>query len=449
MYKKPLTGSAANTADEVKMFDVSGTTATSATMEYVKERIILTIDNKVYEVSPSATSLPSPVYTHPVTTYVFTSVAASGPAIYLSGYNGIQSSIFKFNISSTGTMPTLTSAVVAAETPVGEVIHKIFYYLGYLAIGTNKGVRISSVADTTGDLSYGPLLFESLQPVYDFAARDRFIWATTGIDVEGQMEPGLTRIDLGQEIESLRFAYANDVEFEGVYGHTTTAVAFADGTDRITFCTDYVSSTNGQIYIEDADTLIDTGYVQTGNLRFSTLEPKNFKRLLGRGDFTYGSCILETVDKDGNEYDHITYDATVDNIEVTTSNPATAQEYVAYKFVLNRDTGDTSLGPVFKGYQAKATIATPRQRIMKFPVYCYDVETDRYNVQVGYEGKAHERLTALETIEASGDVISWQDLTIGESRQAVIEQLSFTRMTPPDKRFDGMGGIIEITLRTV
>ena len=449
MFKKPLTGSSASTADEVKMFDVTGTTIANATMEFVKERIILCADNKVYEVSPSATALPSPIYTHPTSGYIFTSVTASGPAIYISGYNGIQSSIFKFVLSSTGTLPTLTSAVVAAELPVGEVVHRVFYYLGYLAIGTNKGVRIASVADSTGDLSYGPLLFETSQPVYDFAARDRFIWATTGVDVEGQVEPGLTRIDLGQEIESLRFAYANDVEYEGVYGHQTTAVAFADGTDRITFCTNYADSTNGQIYIEDADTLIDTGFITTGNLRYSTLEPKNFKRLLGRGDFTYGSMVLETVDADGNEYDHITYDATVNSVEVTTSNPATAQEYVAYKFVLNRDTTTTSLGPVFKGYQSKATIATPRQRILKFPVYCYDTETDRYNVMVGYEGRAHDRLSTLETIEASGDVITWQDLSIGESRQAVIEQVSFTRLTPPDKRFDGMGGIIEITIRTV
>jgi hypothetical protein len=86
---------------------------------------------------------------------------------------------------------------------------------------------------------------------------------------------------------------------------------------------------------------------------------------------------------------------------------------------------------------------------MKFPVYCFDVETDRYNVQVGYEGKAQARLLALEELESAGDVITWQDLTTGEQRQVIIEQLSFTRMTPPDKRFDGFGGILDITIRTV
>jgi hypothetical protein len=158
---------------------------------------------------------------------------------------------------------------------------------------------------------------------------------------------------------------------------------------------------------------------------------------------------LETVDKNGTEYDHITYESGVTAVEVTTSSPAEAQEYVAYKFILTRDSTTTSLGPTFRGYQAKATIATPRQRVMKFPVYCFDIETDRYNVVSGYEGKALARLQLLENVEENGDVVAWQDLTTGESRQVVIEQVSFTRMTPPDKRFDGFGGVIEITIRTV
>ena len=192
-----------------------------------------------------------------------------------------------------------------------------------------------------------------------------------------------------------------------------------------------------------------TGYLTTGNIRYGTLEPKNFKRLLGRGDFTYGSMTLETIDKDGTPYDHITYSSGITPIEVATSQPATAQEFVAYKFILSRDATTTSAGPIFKGYQAKATIATPRQRVMRFPAYCFDVETDRYNVQVGYQGRAQARLQALEELEENGDVLTWQDLTTGESRQVIIEQISFTRMTPPDKRFDGFGGVIEMTIRTV
>jgi hypothetical protein len=77
------------------------------------------------------------------------------------------------------------------------------------------------------------------------------------------------------------------------------------------------------------------------------------------------------------------------------------------------------------------------------------VETDKYNVLVGYEGRAFDRLSALENIEQNGDVVTWQDLTTKESRQVVIEQINFIRATPPDRGFSGYGGIIEITIRTV
>jgi hypothetical protein len=447
VYKKALTLTSADA--DTKMFDEVGS-VTNATMEFVKERIIMCANNKVFEFSTAASALPTPLYTHPASTHVYTSIAASGPAIYIAGYNGIQSTISKFTLSTAGVMPTLTSAVIAAELPVGEIVHKIYYYLGYMMIGTNRGIRVAAVSDQDGSLNYGPLIVETTQPCYDFAARDHYIWCATGV----AGEPGVIRIDLSNELETLRFAYANDLYQDGVSGYKTTACAFVGNddptvADRLVFCTGNNGTTDGTIYIEDSATLRTSGYITTGNIRYGTLEPKNYKRLLARGDYTSGSMTLETVDKDGVEYDHITYDATIFPIEIETSQPATAQEYVAYKFILTRDATTTSAGPTFKGYQAKATIATPRQRVMKFPVYCFDVETDRYNVQVGYEGKAQTRLLALEELEGNGDVVTWQDLTTGEQRQVIIEQISFTRMTPPDKRFDGFGGVIEITIRTV
>ena len=527
VYKKPLTGDyTTGPGDITTMFDEVGLIS-NAVMEYVKDRIVMCADNKVYEFSGSAAAMPTAVYTHPATSHVYTSITASGPAIYLAGYNGIQSTIQKFTLNTSGVMPTLTSAVTAAELPVGEIVHKIYYYLGYMMIGTNKGVRAAAISDTDGSINYGPLIVETDQPCYDFAARDHFVWCATSVDGE----PGVVRIDLSNELETLRFAYANDLYYGGVTGRHTTSCAFLDGTSRlaytaqgltkgtlitnkaltsnvatlttstahgfavgdlvwvegvdstfnsasvspyepfeITAVTTYtfsyalthidvasasVSSSDaraqspGAIYIEADTELMPTGYITTGNIRYGTLEPKNFKRLLGRGDFSYGSMTMETVDKNGVEYDHISYDSSISPIEVNTSQPATAQEYVAYKFLLYRDGTTNSLGPIFKGYQAKATIATPRQRLIQFPVYCFDTEEDKYNVITGYEGRAFEKIQALELIEESGDVVTWQDLTTGETRQAVIEQVSFSRQTPPDKRFTGFGGVITITVRTV
>ena len=443
VYKKPLTGTAADNSDRVTMFDEIGA-VTNATMEYVKDRIIMCADNKVYEFAGSAVAMPSPVYTHPVSTHVYSSITASGPAIYVAGYNGIQSTIQKFTLNTSGVMPTLTSAITAAELPVGEIVHKIYYYLGYMMIGTDKGIRVGLVSDQDGSINYGPLIVETSQPCYDFAARNHYVWCATGV----AGEPGVIRIDLSNEIETLRFAYANDLYISGVSGYKTTACAFAGDTDRLMFTTANNGTTDGYIYVESASTLMATGYLTTGNIRFGTLEPKNFKRLVGRGDFSKGSLGLLSVDIDGTEYDHITYDSQVSSVEVGTNQPSVAREYLAYKFLFVRDATTTSLGPIFKGYQAKATIATPRQRQISFPVYCFDTETDRNGVTTGYKGRAHERILQLEAIEESGDIVLWQDLNTSELRQVQIEGVSLRRTTPPDK-FSGYGGIINIVVRTV
>ena len=442
MYKKLLTDN--TTTIPAPMFTATGIVIVNAAMEFIKDRIILCVNNSVYELPTNASALPSPVYTNPNTNYHYTSVAASGPAIYTAGHSGIYSTIQKYTLTTAGVMPTLTSAVVAAELPAGEVVEKLYYYLGYMMIGTSEGIRVATVNDQDGSLSYGPLIVETTQPCYDFASRDHYVWCATGI---GALDAGLIRIDLSLEVEPLRFAYANDLQVTQNAEHYTTAVAFLGTTNRLAFATAY-EVTGGAVYLESGD-LVPSGYLTTGYIRYNTLEPKNFKRLVARGDFEYGSMTLETVTADGTEYDVVAYDASVPPVEVTTSNPQEAQEYLAYKFIMYRDGDDATRGPIMKGYQAKATIATPRQRVMRFPVYCYDVETDRYNVQVGYEGRAFDRIGQLEAVEENGDVVTWQDLTTGESRQAVIEQISFTRLTPPDRGFTGYGGVIDITIRTV
>ena len=443
MYKKALTD--ATTSIPSPMFTATGVVIEYAEMEFIKDRIVLCVNNSVYEVSTVASALPTPVYTNPNTNYIYTSIAASGPAIYTAGHSGIYSTIQKYTLSTAGVMPTLTSAIVAAELPAGEIVTKLYYYLGYMVIGTNKGIRVATVSDQDGSINYGPLIVETSQPVYDFAGRDRFVWAATGI---GTLDGGLIRLDLGTEVEPLRFAYANDLQIQQNAEHYTTAVAFLGTTNRLAFTTAF-KTTSGALYLESATELVTNGYLTTGYIRYNTLEPKNFKRLIARGEFEYGSMTLETVTADGTEYDVVAYSASVPPVEVTTSNPQEAQEYLAYKFILYRDGTDATKGPIMKGYQAKAYIATPRQRVIKFPVYCYDVETDKYNVLTGYDGRAFDRITQLEFVEQNGDVVTWQDLTTGESRQALIEQISFTRLTPPDRGFNGYGGIIDITIRTV
>jgi hypothetical protein len=439
MYKRPIDSSASAT----QMWKTTSVIVSDACMEFTKERIVATINNKVYEISTTATSLPTAVYTHPVDDFNYSSITSSGAAIYCSGFSGSNSNIQKFTLTSAGAMPSLTSAITAAEMPSGELIYKIYYYLGYMLIGTSKGVRVAAVSDD-GSLAYGPLNFESEQPVYDFAARDRFVYAATNVDGEA----GVTRIDLGTPVGTLLFPYAWDSYYANGTGRYTTACAFINGTDRIAFCTNYVGS-NGRVYIESATRLVATGYLQTGYIRYNTLENKLFKFLNPRFDSTNGGLDIKSIGETGTEYSIASFLQGATISEVGVPYPTGGHEYLAFKFTMTRNDTDNTKGPLFTGYQVKALPAVPRQRLIQYPLFCYDHETDHFGVEVGYDGAAYARMAALESIENAGDTVRVEDFRTGETFIGLIEEMDFINRTPSDKRFSGFGGYLVVTVRTL
>jgi len=368
-------------------------------------------------------------------------------AIYVTGFSGTQSNIQKFTLSSNGTMPSLTSAITAAEMPSGERVYKIAYYLGYMLIGTTKGIRAAAVSDD-GSLAYGALIWENTQPVYDFAFRDRFAWAATSVEDE----PGVIRIDLGTQIGPLIFPYAYDLyKATGSTAHETTACAFINGTDRLAFTTNATSSANGSVYIEtdEGGRLISQGYIQTGYIRYNTTENKLFKVLFPRFESANGGLSILSVDSYGNEYNLGTFAQEAIIQEVNTQYPIGPQEYVGYKFTMTRSSTDTSKGPLLTGYQLKALPAVPRQRLIQYPLLCFDRESDKFGVMVGYEGRAWDRMSQLEAVENAGDSIRIEDFRTGESYIGLIEEIDFINRTPTDKRFSGFGGILVVTIRSV
>jgi hypothetical protein len=444
MYKKLLNDDA--TVSPTEMFKTTSIIVNTAQMEFTKERIVTCINNKVFEVSTTATALPTAVYTHPVDNFVYTTITSSGAAIYCAGYSGGQSNIQKFTLTTAGAMPTLTSAITAAEMPVGELIFRIYYYLGYMLIGTSKGVRVAAVSDD-GSLAYGPLLFESEQPVYDFAARDRYVWCATNVDGF----PGTTRIDLGTQIGQLIFPYAWDTYYNGTTNRRTTACAFINGTDRLAFTTNY-TTTDGAVYIEtatDTGRLVAEGYIQTGYIRYNTTENKLFKVLFPRFDSANGGLSIQSIDSLGNEYNLGSFAQESIIQEINTQYPVGPQEYVGYKFTMTRSSTNNTKGPLFTGYQLKALPAVPRQRLIQYPLLCFDRESDKFGVMVGYEGRAWDRMQQLEAVENAGDSIRIEDFRTGESYIGLIEEMDFINRTPTDKRFSGFGGILVVTIRSV
>jgi len=444
VYKKLLTDDSSVTPGTL-MFNATGIVVTNAVIEFTKERLVLAANNKVYEFATSATSLPSPVYTHPTDNFVYTSITSSGAAIYLAGYTGIQSTVQKFTLNTSGAMPTLTSAITAAELPVGEIAFRIYYYLGYMALGTNLGLRVAQVSDQDGSLAYGPLIFESAQPVYDVAGYDKYLWCTTNVDGN----PGVTRVDLGQQVgTNLVFAYAWDLYDPTKTGFTTTSCSFLGNLNRLVFCTANDGTNDGSIYLESPDVLVATAQMRTGYIRYNTLENKIFKFMTPRFNTTNGGLSVLSVDQNGNEYTLGTFPQGSSLTQIGISYPNGAQQFLGFQFTFSRSEVDSTKGPIFTGYQVNTLPSIPRQRLIQYPLMLFDFEMDKFNNPTGYEGYAYTRLQTMQDIEDLGDLIKVEDFRTGETYLGLIEEMDFVNRTPTDKRYSGYGGVLLVTIRT-
>jgi len=439
-------GSVGATPADAEIYAAASTTR--ATIRFVKQRLILAKGNVLYELNANATAsaaLPTALYTHPNTNWVWSSIAEGPQAIYVSGYdpNGTSSSVFKITLdaavpNSLG-FPTLNTPTVIIDMPQGERINDFDVYLGvYAVLATNLGFRVG-ISDANGDIQYGPLLFDDA-PCNSIAFRDRFAYIATLIDGTA----GLLRVDLSVTViaGSLFFPWAWDLVASGT---TTTAsqVAFFGNSDRAAF-------TNGNnTWAESTTSLVATGYLRTGYIRYNTLETKIFKLLQARVDTTNGGITIESIDYNDTFVLIGTFAQGESVSEVNVSYPNSAQEYLGFEFTLTRSSTDVLKGPLFTGYQLKSLPAVPRQRLIQYPLFCYDHESDKFGNEVGYEGSSYFRMSQLESIENVGDTVRVQDFRTNESYLGLIEELDFINKTPEDKRFSGFGGTLLVTIRTI
>jgi hypothetical protein len=433
-------------------YAINTANAETATIAYVKNRFVLAFhdvnkNNFVYEINHntgSSINLSTLTAVNGSSTlpfgYTFRAIAESGAAIYIGGFSGEQGNVYKITVADDGTLNTMTSVITL---PGGEQITGLLGYLGtYVILGTSRGLRIA-IANEVGDLSYGPLVFETSLGVFKMSAYSKFIYA--GVDSGVGGNSGVYRVDLSQPLSGGGYAYATDVYGDSVTGKVEGVANLSNG--RVAFCV------NGDgLFIEHATELLESGELTTGIIRYETLENKAWKRLKIRTESALNGDIdifrvenglatsFRTVEQGSDtDYDY-------DLSSVFNDVNVEAQ----FKFRLNRNDTTASTGAVMSGYSVKALPTPTRARLIQFPLFCFDSERDRLKNIMGFQGYALGRLQALEQMEAQGETVIIQDFTAnGEPIEAVIEQVTFTRTTPPNGNFTGWGGIIQITARTV
>jgi len=416
-----------------------------------------------------------PIYTHPSSNWQWTGVCDGPNAIYVAGYAGVAGSIFRLALDTTGAVPLLSKALTAAEMPAGERVTALGSYLGkYLIIGTNKGVRVGQI-DTSGWLSsgyitYGPLSvvtngFDPATATYltgsavtSVAFQDRFAYCTVTNYIDngdGTFCSGLVKIDLSKEIQTNQFGYATHLR-------TPTLTAACTSVANLGNSNTLVFGIAGNAVYKQSTTLVPSGYIQTGQIRQFTLEDKHFELLKARmlpGQL--GTLQISIVNMDQTVTPIITTDVSFDytqDISGVDGLDTAPQQSIGLKFTLTPQKSATYPYPVtqtvgqedvFQGYQLKSVPAVKRQRLITYPLMNYDYMEDRNNMATGYIGRAAEKLTIMEAIESNGDVILIQDFTNGETVRGIIEEQQFIRITAPDRAFNGDGGILYCTIRTV
>jgi hypothetical protein len=436
-------------------YDINTANATSVVLKFVKNRIIAGV-SYVTGTTPIAAVYELPFSSHGSTTnlstitpiantttvpigWIWSSVAEGRGAIYLSGYAGDKSAIFKVQPDGTG---ALGAAVSVADIPRGETVRSLFGYLGtYLAIGTSRGVRVAAIADDA-TIVYGPLIFNTTNPVLAFAARDSYIYAGVKAGIGGAS--GVYRIYLGQLLDDGTYPYATDIVASGTTGAVDSMSFFP--TSAQLFFSVYGSGT----WLQHATELVEEGTLTTAIVNWGTLEKKSWKRVRVETDTLNGNIEVYADAIEGRTQITTLTETNAYNtdFDLSAAYPST-QVNGQLAFTLYRNASDATKGAELKGYAIKAIPSPTRSRLIQLPLMCYDFETDRRDVRLGTQGGAKLRISALETIESLGATVLVQDFTSGENFDAVIEEIAFTRTTPPSRNYENFGGIITITMRTV
>jgi len=232
-------------------------TGTVTLVRYTKSRLMAAGGGKLYNVLSSG-ALPTALLDLSARNFTWVDICGGLSQIYAAGYAGTKSIIYRTAILSDGT--ALAVPTVAAELPDGEIVRSIASYLGYVLIGTDKGVRFCQV-NSDGSLTLGGIITTS-QPVYCFEPQSRFVWY--GLSNYDGNNSFLGRMDLTTFTNTLVPAYAADLQ------------AYSQGAVRsvITFNNKRYFTVDGYGLVGETSTPVASGTFVSGVISYGLSDPK-------------------------------------------------------------------------------------------------------------------------------------------------------------------------------
>jgi hypothetical protein len=215
------------------------------------------VANVISEVG--ATGVLTTLETHYQAAFQWTTIFNLGSRIYIGGHAGSRSELYTVVTDETG---TLVKGQEAAPLPDGELLGGAVAYGGSVMLLTSNGVRFAQIG-ADGTLTYGPLI-DDVGNVRCGATDGRY--AYIGWSAFQDSGAGVARMVLDAFVDVLQPAYASDV-------FTSTASDTITGVARLGGRTAFVKASDA-VYVADTDAWVTTGYVQSGQIFFGTVEPK-------------------------------------------------------------------------------------------------------------------------------------------------------------------------------
>lgn len=382
---------------------------------YNKDYLISNESNVLVNITSGSASA---VYVHPLSSFRWVDSCEGPNAIYVLGGIADRWVVHRLGIKADGT--GLDPAIVAAQLPDGEIGYSIGSYLGFVFIGTDKGVRMAQ-PNANGDLLLGPII-PTNDPVKCFEGQDRFVWyGISSMDAtyssvqndQADVFPsgqvcGLGRMDLSQfTVTSLTPAFANDLAVPEESGKTVQSV--------VTYLGKRVYAINGGGVYYEGDVLMPGGWLSEGFMSFSVEDLKT--SLYQQAKWLPGCA--------GKIYFDIAFDSTGYGRygEITVSNNIRSDNLSLHgvqfsrmkpRYVLTRCPLNNAVGPIMTRWEMRSVAVRGQSSRWELPIMLHDeIEID----SVKYVRDVNRDFDALMSLVESGIIFVFQES--GRSYQTV------------------------------
>ena len=394
-------------------------------LDYVNGRLIGGNAHKVATLDTASPASPVVIHTNRDIATRFVGAAAGNGFIYAAGFSGDRSIILKTTLTADAT--NLADMSIAAQLPTGEIVSSLFGYLGFILVGSNKGVRFCA-ADSAGNLTVGPVVPTS-GAVKDFTADGRFVWYTyTNYD---GTSGGLGRLDLSTFTAATTPAYATDL----MYASTNAILSCAtfDGYRMFTV------SGVGVVY-EDTANLVATAELTTGLYRWG-IPDRKFVAKFDLRTLPLTGSIVPSVSLDTGTYTAMTGSITTSSVESVSSAPQ--DKFIEAEFKLSFTRASATTAPTLTRWMSRVYASPARSQVFIVPVLLHQkmkMRNGEYFIDVPQE------LYLLRQLVINPRVVNYQDGD--ETFSVVVEDVQYQAMDRVDTG-TGFEGTATVTMRSI